>query len=397
MGLEVSALRPDEAEAAYQLRVRTFTADQAGTFDPGSPYVPDDRRLAARVDGRLVGQLGVWPFRQVFGGREVPMGGVGGVAIAADQRGRGAGSALLAAALELMRERGDVISSLYPATVAPYRAWGWALAGTHDVRRVDTRTLTTVPAPRTDVVVRPGTEDDLPACRELARRVAATEPGGLVAPDRWYARRLEVGPEESDGDGLDVAVRDGDVVGFASWGREDRGGFGWHLDVNLVVGLDADVDRALWRQLGSWWSVAPTAGLVSWPTDPLVVDLPELDTTVGLQEYWMTRLVDLPGAIAARGFPPDLDVSVPLHVHDRRLSDNDGAFVLEVQDGNGAATPGGAGRVTVDVHDLAAMYTGFTSARVLARRGGLQGATTEDVDALASTFDAPTPWMREYF
>lgn len=397
MAVEVSPLRPDEAEAAYQLRVRTFTADQEGTFDPSSPYVPADRRLAARVDGRLVGQLGVWPFRQVFGGAQVPMGGVGGVAIAADQRGRGVGSALLSAGLDLMRERGDVISSLYPATVAPYRAWGWALAGTHDVRRVDTRSLTTVPAPASDVVTRPGTEDDLPACRDLARRVAATEPGGLVAPDRWYARRLETGPEDSDGDGLDVAVRDGEVVGFASWGREDRGGFGWHLDVNLVVGLDADVERALWRQLGSWWSVAPTTGLVSWPTDPLVVDLPELDTTVGLQEYWMTRLVDVAGAMAARGFPPGLDVTVPLRVHDRRLPANDGAWVLEVRDGRGAMTAGGDGRVEVDVHDLAALYTGFTPARVLARRGGLRGATDGDVTALGWAFAGPTPWMREYF
>ena len=398
MGLEVSPLRPDEAEAAYQLRVRTFTADQVGNFDPSSPYVPLDRRLAARVDGRLVGQLGVWPFRQVFGGREVPMGGVGGVAIAADQRGRGVGSRLLAAAIELMRERGDVISTLYPATVAPYRAWGWALAGSHDVRRLDTRVLTTIAPPAVDdVVVRPGTEADLAACRELARDLARTEPGGLVAPDRWYARRLESGPDEADGDGLDVAVRGDTVVGFVSWDREDRGGFGWHLDVQLVVGQDGDVERALWRHLGRWWSVAPTAGMVSWPSDPLVGELPELDTTVGMQEYWMTRLVDLPGAIAARGFPPGLEATVPLQVHDRRVAANDGPWVLEVRDGNGQVTPGGAERVGVDVHDLAALYTGFAPARVLARRGLLRGATEADVDALAWAFGSPTPWMREYF
>lgn len=111
----------------------------------------------------------------------------------------------------------------------------------------------------------------------------------------------------------------------------------------------------------------------------------------------MTRLVDAPGAVAARGFPPGLEVTVPIRIHDRRLPANDGAFVLEVQGGRGALTAGGDGRVEVDVHDLAALYTGFTSARVLARRGALAGATDADVDALAWAFDGPIPWMREYF
>lgn len=397
MGLEIGPIRPDEHEAAYQLRVRTFTGEQEGTYDPDALYIPDDRRVVARLDGRLVGQLGVWPFGQVFGGREVPMGGVAGVTITPDQRGRGVASRLLAAGVAIMRDAGDVVSSLYPATVAPYRAWGWALAGSHDVRRLDTRVLTTVPAPRDDVHTRPAVEADLPACRDLARRVARQEPGGLVAPDRWYQRRLAAGDPAIDGDGLDVAIRDGEVVGFASWDREDRGGLGWHLDVGLVMGADADAERALWRQLGSWWTVAPTTGVVSWPTDPLVADLPELDTTIGMQEYWMTRLVDVAGAVAARGFPDGLQVTMPLQIHDRRLPANDGPFVLEVAGGTGALTPGGDGRVAVDVHDLAAMYTGFTPAAMLARRGGLAGATPEDVAALGWAFAGPTPWMREYF
>jgi predicted acetyltransferase len=391
--LEIGPLRPDEAEAALRLRARTFTTDPSPAFDPADPYVPDDRRIGARVDGRLVGHLAVWPFAQVFGGSEVPMGGVGGVAVAADQRGRGVGSRLLADGLALMREHGDAVSTLYPATVAPYRAWGWALAGCHDIRELPTRALASVPAPAT-TVVRPGREADLPACIALAQKVARTEPGGLVATEGWYRRRFEIGP---DGDGMDVAERDGEVVGFAEWGRTAVDAPGWRLDVGLVVGRDADADRALWRQLGSWWSVAPTARVVSHPTDPLVVDLPELDSTVRTQAYWMTRLVDAPDAVAARGYPVGVTASVPLRLHDDRLHDNDGAFVLEVADGVGALVPGGTGRVHVDVRDLAPLWTGFLPARVLARRGALAGATADDVAALADAFDAPTPWMREYF
>lgn len=397
VGLEISPIRPGEHEAAFQLRVRTFTADQSATFDPDAAYIPDDRRLIARVDGRIVGQFGIWPFAQAYGGREVPMGGVGGVTIAADQRGRGVASKLMAAGLDMMRDHGDMISTLYPATIAPYRAWGWALAGSHMYRTLPTRALTNLLAAPDDIVIRPATEDDMAACMALARQVARTEPGGLIGSEVWYRRSFRPGLPEEDGDGLDVAVRDGQVVGFTVWGRHTGDVHGWQVDVDHLIGTDAEVERAMWRQLGTWWSVASTTRMVSWPSDQLLVDLPERETRIEAEETWMTRLVDVTGAIEARGFPPGLQVNVPLRIHDRRLKHNDGAFVLTVEDGRGTLEAGGPGRVEVDVGQLAALYTGFTPASVLARRGGLVGATADDVSQLGWAFAGATPWMREYF
>ncbi len=392
MTIETGLLRPDEHAAVLAMRARTFTAADPAAVTEDPAYVPDDRRLAAREDGQLIGTLGAWPFRQVVGGREVPMSGIAGVIVEAHARRRGAGSRLLAAGIDLVREHGDPIATLYPATVAPYRAWGWALAGHHLHREVATRALTTIPAPTMDVRVRPGSGDDHVACAAVARAVARTEPGGLVAPDRWYRRRLDL----EGTDHLDVAEVDGEVAGFALWSRANVGD-GWRVEASLVVGTTVDVERALWRQLGSWWSVGPTTQFVSWPADPLVADLAELDTRIVEDHPWMTRLVDAPAAIAARGWPDGVTVAVPLHVHDDRILANDGKLVLEVADGRARLTSGGEGRVEVDVRDLAALYTGYLPARVLARRGGLPGATDADVAALADAFDAPTPWLREYF
>lgn len=77
--------------------------------------------MAVEAD-RVVGHAAVWPFHQSFGGRPVPMGGVAGVAVAVDRRGRGVGSALLAGCLDLMAERGLVLSTLSPSTPIPYRS-----------------------------------------------------------------------------------------------------------------------------------------------------------------------------------------------------------------------------------------------------------------------------------
>lgn len=392
MTIEIGPLRPDEHAAVLAMRARTFSASDPAEVTEEPVYVPDDRRLAVREDGQLIGTLGAWPFRQVVGGREVPMSGIASVIVEAHARGRGAGSQLLGAGLDLVRDHGDPIASLYPATVAPYRAWGWGLAGHHLHREVPTRSLTSLPVPTTDIRIRPGSLEDHQACATVAREVARTEPGGLVAPDPWYRRKLDL----EGTDHLDVAEVDGQVAGFALWSRTSVGD-GRQVDASLVVGRDVDVERALWRQLGSWWSVARTTRFVSWPADPLLADLPELDTTVVCEEPWMTRLVDVPAAIEVRGWPAGVAVTVPLRVRDDRVASNDGPFVLEVADGRGQLAPGGDGRVEVDVRDLAALYTGYRPAVALARRGGLPGATATDVAALANAFDAPAPWMREYF
>lgn len=398
--MQIGTIDPDESAAAFALRDEAFgDSMRRGTFDPEQPYVADDRRLVARDGGRVVGHLAMWPFAQVFGGREVPMAGVAGVAVSPEWRGRGVGGGLLAAALERMREAGDVIATLYPATVAPYAAYGWARAGHFITRSVATRALLGVPAPAVDVTIRPSTPDDLPALADLVRSVTATEPGGLVAPEAWYRRGLPVDPGADRLPGVMVAEVDGQVAGMCKWARHPGGPdeHGNRIDVPLLVGRDQDVERALWRHVGHWWSVAPTTTFVSWPTDPVVTDLPEADTTVTAELTWMTRLVDAAGAMAARGWPDGVRATVPLRIHDRRVLANDGPFVLEVGDGGAALTAGGDGRVGVDVADLARLWTGWMPATVLARRGALRGATTQDVAALAAVFDAPTPWLREYF
>ena len=52
---------------------------------------------------------------------------------------------------------------------------------------------------------------------------------------------------------------------------------------------------------------------------------------------WMLRVVDVPAAIAARGFPPAVSVSVPLELSDQARPGNAGRWQLTVADGTGSA------------------------------------------------------------
>ena len=57
------------------------------------------------------------------------------------------------------------------------------------------------------------------------------------------------------------------------------------------------------------------------------------DATVIRRSMWMLRVVDLPAAIAARGFPAVVSVSVPLRVSDQVCPRNAGSWQLTVTSG----------------------------------------------------------------
>ena len=394
----IRQLQPQDAEQAFRLRVAAF-AGGAAAYDPDEIYLPDAHRLVAVDGGRVVGHLGVWPFRQAFLGHAVPMGGVGAVAVAADRRGGGIGSRLLAAALDHMGSAGMAISTLYASTPLPYRRWGWEYAGAHIRRRVATRDLLDLPAPRHAVDLRPHTPADLGALADVQDALALTEPGGLVSGERWLARALQTDPDEATI--AAVATRGGSPVGLALARKtatdhaDDHSSFG--LEMLRLFGVDRDVERALWRFVGHHHPVAATTLFRSRPAEPLLLELPHGLHLRGLaDEHFMTRLVDAPAAIAARGWP-GLSASVELEVIDDRRPANSGRFVLEIDDRRGALSRGGAGRVAVDIGALSSLYTGFVRATDLARAGRLPGASGRDLTALDDAFTAPAPFLRAYF
>src|SRR5690606_42029006 len=79
--------------------------------------------------GRVIGACRAYRRSEHLGGPTVPMLGLAAVATAPNARRRGVGRALCREAIRLGRERGDVVSVLYPARPAFYRALGWGLVG----------------------------------------------------------------------------------------------------------------------------------------------------------------------------------------------------------------------------------------------------------------------------
>lgn len=395
--MEIRPLTAAELEAAWALDREAFHSPESqreaflAAHDPARMHGAFEAR-------RLLGLVHVHGLGQFFGGRSVPMGGVASVAVAPEARGRGLAKALLRAALGAMRERGEAISTLFPATTRLYRACGWELAGASVVRQVAPAELAGLPRPGGGCVRRVG-RDELDPLRACYARYAPEVNGFLDRPQAlWRRSRAALGEQH----GLFLAEDDaGEPQGYVVYhpirgAQQEIGGpFGIVVD-DLLVGT-RDAALAVWRLLASW---APQVDRILYrapPEDPLWLLLPEQRGKVLGEIRWMTRLVDAPAAVAARGFAPGLDLQVELELADAELPANAGAWRLVVEKGRGRLEPGAGGGVRLDAAGLASLYTGWASCALLERAGRLAGGSAEERAALEAAFAGPTPWMLDAF
>jgi predicted acetyltransferase len=114
---------------------------------------------------------------------------------------------------------------------------------------------------------------------------------------------------------------------------------------------------------------------------------------------WMLRVVDVPAAVSARGFPPGLSASVPLEIHDKTRPANSGHWQLAVTGGKGTLIPNESAPspapLTLGPRGLAALYAG-TPVTALRLAGLVSGGTPESDAALNAAF-AATPYMVDDF
>ena len=111
---------------------------------------------------------------------------------------------------------------------------------------------------------------------------------------------------------------------------------------------------------------------------------------------WMTRVVNVPGALATRGYADAVDAELHVRVHDDVLPANDGAFVLRVAGGKAEVERGGTGALRIDVRGLAPLYTGYASPDELVAAGYAE-ADERSLLTAAAIFGGPAPWLADFF
>lgn len=399
MSVHVRTAREDDREPLHRIGMQAF-ASRPAVFDPDADRArtPLGRRLVADVDGALAGKLSVWELGQWFGERRVPMGGVAGVAVLPEFRGRGVASKLLAAAISEMRDRGDLISSLFPMNHTLYRRAGWQSAGRYPVHDIPARALQDLPPPSRPVDIRPATIADVPQLREVHEAMSRREQGNLWFGPEFAVQRL--GPRADGASDAYVTMIGGDISGFIAIEKKeprDDAEF-YSLDVECMAAADRDTDLALWRLVSAYHPLARSVRFVVPPERTLLHFLGEREMRPASTNFvWMTRLIDAASAISARGYSAQTEAEVHVEIIDELAPWNAGKFVLRTDGDKASLEPGGMGNTEIGIGELSSMYTGWCSPYHLAEWGGLRGASKRDLAALARIFSGPTPYMRDFF
>lgn len=393
MALDVRPLTAEDDDASWQLGRLAFggPAERPAGRRPAS--APGINAFGAFDGGRLVGKAVDLEHAYVYGGRAVPGVGVAGVAIAPEHRGGGMLRELLGPLMDQARERGTVISALFPTTAVPYRRLGWELTGVLRWTSVPTAALAGERRPD-DVSVRAAETGDVEAIRALYATATTDSTGMLTRTGPLFD--IEPAALLAGHDGYSIAVGTGGIEGYASW---DRVG-GYDADGILAVpDLIATTPRAmtaLLASLASWRSVAPILHLRLRPDDPVALATGLAGARTLSEQPWMLRLLDAQAAIAARGWPPGVRGRVELDLYDE-FRKNSGWFTLTLEDGHAELKPGGVGTVGLTPGGLAVLYAGAAHPATLRRAGLLTGGDATTDAFLAAATAGPTPGLLDYF
>lgn len=343
-----------------------------------------------RGEGGVVATALPIPMGQWFGGRRVGLAGIGAVGVTPSARGQGTATQIMQRVLQELRGAGFPLSALYPATQPLYRRVGFEQAGSRYEIRVQAHGLDFSERSLTLRAVKPS---DHEAIQEAYRRHAASRHGFL---DRGpYIWDRVINPRNETAYGFLVEGAHG-VEGYVYLVRRRKVDLKQEITLTDFVALTPAAARRLLSFLGDHRSLALEVVWNGSPSDPLLFLLKEQTYQVRHLFHWMLRVLDVPAALEARGYPAGVAGTLHLEVTDDLFPENQGRFVLQVSGGEGQVRRGGEGMIRLDIRALAPLYSGFLSAEALRSVGAL---SADDASARMATsvFSCSTPALPDMF
>jgi predicted acetyltransferase len=368
-------------------------------------YVPG-RTLGVLVDGALAGTTTSFPTSTaVPGGAALPTAAVTRVGVRADRTRRGVLTALMHRQLADAAAAGEVLAILGATEAGIYGRFGYGIATRGRRLRVRRRAGGgwRAGAAGGGTVRALDPDEILKVVVPLHRRIALTRPGGILRPDPWWS--LGVAEQLHERAPVVAAVHtgpdgeDGFVLATPEQ-QHDSDHFAFALTVQDLQAADLDAAAALWRYLLDVDLVDTVLAVprpLDEPVELLLADPRDCTTTDVEDELWL-RIVDVPAALAARGYRPAEPVL--LGVRDTVLAANSGVY--RIADGTARRVGDLDGPVAAELEcdptGLAMAYLGDRTPSTLVATGWWRAADPRAVAAADAAFaTAASPWCGTYF
>lgn len=389
---------PDDRAAAFEETLRYAFAPEEGP--------PDDDEDDVAADASAVVRRGLFDGEDLqcackhrsFGlrirGEFRDAAGLSAVATPPEHRRKGLVRRLLSESLREYRERGDLLSALWPFDRGFYGQFGWATANRYATYEMPPESLAFA-AEAASGEHRPLDPDDWAAADRVYDAHAASFALAMDRTENWWRTRVF---DSAWGDAPYAYgwERDGRLAGYLVYRVSDDGD-GTTLSVGEFAHADREARLNLLSFLYNHDSQVETVKLHRPATTDLldVVDDPaEVDCEIGLGP--MVRVVDVAETLSALSYPAD--GALALAVSDPLAEWNDGTFELAVEDGAATCRSTDApADVELGVGALSQLVVGYRSVDALSAAGELDAASADARRTLAALFPERDVFLREFF
>lgn len=381
---------PTEDDRVAMARVAGFSFN----YHPRPENLTLGGRLCAFDGPVLAGTCGTIPFDQWFGGRRARCAGVASVAVAAEYRGQGVGTQLMKALMRRDRDEGYAVSTLFPANAPLYRKLGYEFGG---LRPQHVVSIGDLPGGKLEGV-REASAADVPTLMACYSRFCAVHNGPVESADPQYFtnRMLAFDAEGVHQRTVMVEGTDG-AEGYASYftGPSQEGGY--RITCKHFMPCTPAALHALLAYFAHFENSAKELawyGASGYPFMSLALSSNAFTVDSDVHR-WMTRALNVPAALEARGYP-QVSGRARLAIDDPLFPDNNGPWLLEADNGRARVTRADEADVHLSIGALSALYTGYAAPLDLVLVGAL-APSAPALDFLGRLFAGPLPWMPHFF
>jgi predicted acetyltransferase len=350
------------------------------------------RRLA--VDGRVVAQMQLMPFLLETGRSTLPVGAVGGLAVAAEARGRGHADTLLREACSEMVSRGMALALLHPFQYPFYLKKGWVAAGERRVISAAPQQLRGIAAAAGSVV--PAGADDIAELDRIFRAALRGRYGLLQRDDWWWQTDVL---RRWDGEAYHARIwRDEQGNGRAYLiYRFDHSGAKPKLFCRDIVALDAQARAQLFLFMADHFAQVE---IVEFPTPidaPLNAFLPD-PPAAAVKPIFLQRILDLPLLCAGYRAAPAAEGALTVALHDDWWPANAGSWRIEFSAGSCTAVRSDdAADLSCSSGTFSQLLSRFLRPRSAQAFGLLDVSNRAALDLLDTALAGLPPFSSDYF
>jgi predicted acetyltransferase len=396
MSLEIRPITLDEVEQAEFITAYSFNnpdrRDLTQAVERSRRFYPPEWSLASFEDGEMTAFIRMIPFAHRINGRGLSFAGVGPVVTLPQHRRKGHAGALLRRGLEVMRDRGQVLSGLHTPHPSLYRRYGWEIASVRKTYSFAPKDVVLRAQPGERGRLRMLAPDDWAQLDRVYRQHSAQRNGPIHRGEVWWREAIFAPNQPAP---ADVALWEdgrGEPQGYVVYhqrtsAEQDMPAF-W---VREVTALTTDA----YLNLLAYLLRHDLPKAITWgaPIDDPFLSLVEDTTKVRAEiEYdVMLRVCDVEGALRQRQ-PADREraLSLALGVSDASAPWNDGTWQIDVADGDVAVErTDAAPQLSLSAAVLAPVFNGFLSPSAAAF-AGLAAAKDEQAVATADAVFAVT-------